>query len=191
MSPRLCGPPGVVGEFYSVQGAGCGQLVDNSRISWLQAEVSCIINLLVPTSLGSMFLWSTVFIQRSASCENNLGMCVRPLSILFRKLRVWWFGYVAELWSKLLAVSQPKSYFVSASSHFPAINSRVSLLFQCTWFHCLPVDRTRATLLEGWNVPVWSSSYGSAWKHFPRMQLSLPGVGKESPGGQAQPCPCL
>ena len=67
--------------------------------------VSRIINLLVPTSLGSMFLWSAVFIQRSASCENNLGMCVRPLSILFRKLRVWWFGYVAELWSKLLAVS--------------------------------------------------------------------------------------
>ena len=86
--------------------------MDNSRISWLQAEVSGIINLLVPTSLGSMFLWSAVFIQRFASCENNLGMCVRPLSILFWKLRIWWFGYVAELWSKLLAVSQPKSYFL-------------------------------------------------------------------------------
>ena len=114
-----------------------------------------------------------------------------PLSILFRKLRVWWFGYVAELWSKLLAVSQPKSYFVSTSSNFPAINSWVSLLLQCTWFHCLPVDRTGATLLEGWNVPVWSSSYGGARKQFPRMQRSLPGVGKVSPGGQAQPCPCL
>ena len=77
MPPRLCGPSGGGSEFYSVQGAGCGQLVDNSRISCLQAEVSCIINLLVPTSLGSMFLWSAVFIQRSASCENNLGMCVR------------------------------------------------------------------------------------------------------------------
>ena len=76
MPPRVCGPSGGGSEFYSVQGAGCGQLVDNSRISCLQAEVSCIINLLVPTSLGSMFLWSAVFIQRSASCENNLGMCV-------------------------------------------------------------------------------------------------------------------
>lgn len=143
-------------------------------------------------SYGSMFLWSTVFIQRSASCGNNLGMCVRPLSILFWKLRVWWFGYVAELWSKLLAVSQPKSYFVSISSHCPAINSRVSLSFQCTWFHCLLVDRTRATLLEGWNVPVWSSSYGGpAWKQFPRMQALTPRVGKVSPGGQAQPWPCL
>ena len=38
------------------------------------------------SSLGSMFLWSTVFIWwGSASCKNNLGMCVRPLSMSFRE----------------------------------------------------------------------------------------------------------
>ena len=49
-------------EFYSVQGAGCGQLLDDSRIGWLQGEVSCFINLLVSTRQGSMFLCSAVFI---------------------------------------------------------------------------------------------------------------------------------
>ena len=66
-------------EFYSIQGAGCDQLVDSSWIGWHQGEVSSIINLRVATSLGSMCLWSAVFLQKgSASCKNNLGMCVRP-----------------------------------------------------------------------------------------------------------------
>ena len=56
--------------------------VDSSWINWHQSEVSSIINLLVSTSLGSLFLWSAVFIWRgSSSCKNPLGMCVRPLSI--------------------------------------------------------------------------------------------------------------
>ena len=48
-------------EFYCVQGAGCDQLRDNSGIGWHQGEVSSIINLLVSTSLGSMFLWVSSF----------------------------------------------------------------------------------------------------------------------------------
>ena len=48
------------------------QLVQNSQIVWHQGEVS--------SSLGSLFLWSEVFICRgSASCKNNLGMCVKTL----------------------------------------------------------------------------------------------------------------
>ena len=32
-----------------------------------------------------------------ASCKNNLGICVRPLFLSFRKLEAWWFCYVVEL----------------------------------------------------------------------------------------------
>ena len=35
----------------------------------------------------------------SASCKNNLGMCVRPLSVSFRELAVWWFCQVVVLQS--------------------------------------------------------------------------------------------
>ena len=95
----LCDPPwrrewGV----FSVQGAGCDQLVDNSWIGWHQGEISNIVNLLVSTSVGSIILWSAVFIGKgSASCKSNLRICVRPLSISFRELGVQWFCYVAEL----------------------------------------------------------------------------------------------
>ena len=65
------------------------QLMHDSRIGWHQGEVSSIISLLVSTSLGFVFLQSAVFIwQGSASCKNNLGMCVRPLSVSFRELGV-------------------------------------------------------------------------------------------------------
>ena len=47
-----------------VQGAGSDQLMDSSWIGWHQGEVSGIVSLLVSTSLGSMFLWSAVFIWR-------------------------------------------------------------------------------------------------------------------------------
>ena len=61
------------------------------------SEVSSIIILLVSTSLGSLCLWSAVFIWwESASHKNNSGMCVRPLSISFRELWVQWF-YVVDL----------------------------------------------------------------------------------------------
>ena len=65
------------------------QLVHNSCIGWHQGEISSISNLLVSTSLGSMCLWSSVFtLWGSASCKNNLGMCIRPLSKSFRGLGV-------------------------------------------------------------------------------------------------------
>ena len=91
--------PGVGSEkFFSVQGRGHDQLVDNSWIGWHQGEAWSVINLLVSTNLGSMFLWSAAFIWRwSASCKNNSGLCVRPLSISFRELQVQWFCSVAEL----------------------------------------------------------------------------------------------
>ena len=65
--------------LYSVQGAGCDQLMDNSWIGWHQGEVSSIIDFLVSTSLASMVSWSAVFIwKESISCKNNLGMCIGP-----------------------------------------------------------------------------------------------------------------
>ena len=38
------------------------QLLDKSWIGWCQGGVSSIINLLVSASLGSVSLWSAVFI---------------------------------------------------------------------------------------------------------------------------------
>ena len=65
------------------------QLVLNSCTGWHQGEVSAIINLLVSTSLVSTCLQSAVFLWRgSASCKNNLGMCVRTLSVSVRELGV-------------------------------------------------------------------------------------------------------
>ena len=55
------------GEFYSVQGARCDQLVDSSWIGWYQDEVSSIISFLISTSLRFMFLWSSVFIWRDSA----------------------------------------------------------------------------------------------------------------------------
>lgn len=88
MLSGLCDPScGCSKEFYTVQGAGCHELMADSWIGWHQGEVSSIISLLVSTSLGSVFLGSGVFIwRRSASCKNNFGMYVRPLTISFREL---------------------------------------------------------------------------------------------------------
>ena len=89
--PKL--PDGFQGRGFKGSGRGGfrvhDQLVHNSQIGWHQGEVSSIINPLVSTSLGSTLLWSEVFIWwGSASYKNNLGMCVRPLSVSFRELGV-------------------------------------------------------------------------------------------------------
>ena len=93
MPLRLFNHPGAGSEeFYSVQGAGHDQFLDNSGIGWHQGGVSSFISLLVSSSLGSIFLWS----QFSSGggllpikTTHNSGMCVRPLSIPFRELEVW------------------------------------------------------------------------------------------------------
>ena len=96
----------------------CDQLVHNSQTGWHQGEVSSIINLLFSTSLGSMFSQSAVFIWwGSASFKNNLGICVKPLSVSFRELGVWWFCYVVDLLSKLSPVSQPDNYSLFLHLH--------------------------------------------------------------------------
>ena len=65
---RLFNHPGAGSEeFYSVQGAGHDQFIDNSLIGWRQGGVSSFSNLLVSTSLGSVFLWSAVFIWRGSA----------------------------------------------------------------------------------------------------------------------------
>ena len=61
------------------------QLVHSSQIGWHQSEVSSILMFLI-------FNWCRVYVLAlfiwcgSASCQNNLGMCVKPLS--FRELEV-------------------------------------------------------------------------------------------------------
>ena len=49
------------------------------------------------------------------SCRN----CVRPVSIFLRELGIWWFCYVAELYSKLLPAPQPNSYPLFLQLHNP------------------------------------------------------------------------
>ena len=49
-------------EFCNVQGAGHDPFRDNLGVGWHHDEVTNIINLLVPTSLASVFLWSAIFI---------------------------------------------------------------------------------------------------------------------------------
>lgn len=63
----------------------CDRLVHNSWIGWHQGEVFSIINPWVSTTLGSVFLWSAVFIWWGpVSYKNNLGMCQAFVS--FREL---------------------------------------------------------------------------------------------------------
>ena len=78
--------------FYSVQGAGHDQFMDNSRIGWHQGGVSSFISLLVSSSLGSIFLWSQFSSEGGllpVKTTHNSGIYVRPLSISFRELGVW------------------------------------------------------------------------------------------------------
>ena len=63
------------------------QLVHSSLVGWHQDEASSPV---VSTSLGFMCLWSAVFIQcESTSFKNNIGMCVRPVSISFSDSAMW------------------------------------------------------------------------------------------------------
>ena len=91
-------PPGFRLEDKSFEdgceGRGCRGhegLVHSSQTGQHQGEVLSIINILVSTNLGSTWLKSAVFNWwKSASCKNNLAMCVYTLSISFRKLGVQW-----------------------------------------------------------------------------------------------------
>ena len=90
-----------------LQGAwtACGWFSDwlNSQIGWYQGKGSGIGNPLTVTGLGSTWFWSAVFIWwDSASCKNNFGVCVRPLSISFREVGVQRLCHVASLCSLFL-----------------------------------------------------------------------------------------
>lgn len=81
-------PRGGSEEFYSVQGAGD----DHGPSLWTVLGLVGIkvkfqhLQLLLLTSIGSMFLLSAVFILwGSASCKNNLGVCVRSLIYPFQE----------------------------------------------------------------------------------------------------------
>ena len=115
-------------EFYSVQGAGHDQLVDSSWTGWHQGDISSIINLLVSASLGSVLAVSSFHLVGgggvSASCKNNLGMCIRPLSISFRELGVRVILLCGRIIVYIVASSLAQQLsFVSKSSHFPIIAS--------------------------------------------------------------------
>ena len=69
-------PRGGSEEFYSVQGAGYDPRVDSPWIGWPPGEVSNIVSLLVSTSLGSMLLWSVVFIWRCLLPVKTTEECV-------------------------------------------------------------------------------------------------------------------
>ena len=113
---------GVV-RSYSVQGAGCNQLMDNSRIGWHQGEVSSIVNLLVPTSLGSMWLWSAVFIWWVSFLYKQLRNVCQAFICVF--LGNWEFPDSAMWQNYSLNCYQFPSptAIVSTSSHLPIIHS--------------------------------------------------------------------
>ena len=65
------------------------QLVLSSWIDWHQGELASIINNLVSTGLVFTCIRSALLIcWGSASCKNNLGMCIRSLSLSLRELGV-------------------------------------------------------------------------------------------------------
>jgi len=53
---------GVKGSVREAVSGVCDQLIHNSWIGWHQGEVLSIISPWVSTTLGSVFLWSAVFI---------------------------------------------------------------------------------------------------------------------------------
>ena len=70
--------------IYEFQGAGDDQLMYSSWIGWHQGEVSHIINLLVSTSLGSMFLGSASYGEGSASSKNNFRNVYQAFICIFQ-----------------------------------------------------------------------------------------------------------
>ena len=67
---------GFKGSVREAVSGVCDQLIHSSWIGWHQGEVLSIISPWVSTTLGSMFLWSAVFIWwGSVSYKNKLGMC--------------------------------------------------------------------------------------------------------------------
>ena len=117
-------------EFYTVQEQAVISSLDSSWMGWSQGEVSSIINLLVSTSLGSVFLWSA----GSSFCKNNLGICVRHFLIyIFQEtgsLVILIYGRII-VWIVTSSLAQ-QLFFVSTSSPFPIINSWVSILLPKT-----------------------------------------------------------
>ena len=80
-------PRGGSEEFYSVQGAGD----DHGPSLWTVLGLVGIkvkfqhLQLLLLTSIGSMFLSAVFILWGSASCKNNLGVCVRSLIYPFQE----------------------------------------------------------------------------------------------------------
>lgn len=100
-----------------------GQL--NSQIDCHRGEVLSlsIINILISASLGSTCLHSAAYIWwGSASCKNNLGMCVRPYLYLsgnweFGDFTLWWiYGSTVVLWKLCSYISGTEIIFYSSGS---------------------------------------------------------------------------
>ena len=81
---------------------------------------------------------SSFYLEVSASCKNNWGMCGRPLFKSFRQLGVWWFCYVAELQSQLLSVPQANSYSLFLPFHiFRSLTPESAFYFERQWIQGL------------------------------------------------------
>ena len=97
-----------------------GQL--NSQIDCHRGEVLSlsIINILISASLGSTCLHSAAYIWwGSASCKNNLGMCVRPYLYLSGN---WELGDSVDsatrgIYSLNYYLAQPNSYSLLLHVH--------------------------------------------------------------------------
>lgn len=82
--------------------------------------------------LGWMFLWSAVFVWWwSTSCKKHLAVCVRLFIYIFQGIESLGILLCGIIIVKIVTHSLPQQlFFVSTTSHYPIINSWVSLLLQ-------------------------------------------------------------
>ena len=104
-----------------------------------------------------MFPGSAVFLWwRSASYTDNLGMCVRSLSVSFRELGGWWFC-CGRIYSLIVPSSPAQQlFFVSTSSHFPSFTLESAFCFRrqvCRGSYMVSLWHPKT----GWVLPHWAS----------------------------------
>ena len=117
---------------------------------------------------------SSSHLLESTSNKTNLGICVRSLSVSFKKLGVWWFCQVANLYSQLLCLLAQQLFFVSTSSHFPFSAGSDGKQSACNagdqvWEDFLEKGMATLSSIFAWRIP-WTKEPGQP---FNRVTKSL------------------
>ena len=157
MPSRLCVPPGGGREFYSVQGAGCDQLVDILLIGWwwgnwesaswpfwFQPVWSGVYMLVGSGQLTSSTWWGIQYLQNSSKdrAQNIIyspwGRTKGPWLCLMAKVLLF---CLAWLFSFLSAFSHFSDWFYSLTKFFLQTKGR-----QRTWMGSV-LGRSHSVLL--------------------------------------------